>query len=529
MADGADEHEVPPEPEAGATSVVEEQTASAEGAEEAVVAEQEPGREAEAPSEEQADEVTRQATQPLIPAVQADGAKGDLEDQTLPDVRMRQLWAQAEEEARLNSQVLGERWGASEGLRQEEFLDVVTREAVLRLLGERVTQAQPPTLLAIWRHEVLVAHWRAFAALEEWAGPISRAWERAEQQLEGLFEQLARWLPDHPYVDEVINLAEDIHGPARWFRRFLLKSERSFAKWLQPVAESEEVVVDVLALTRYATSEIEHAAPWFTLHRTVLETEVQPDQAQVIELLGAMRAMSELLREAFSGHKREVRVLGLASGASGGGRLELELARRLGKDWRLTLQVTDPDTLTALRSLAGARLAFRQAQTRGELAAESTFQIAEARPCDLSAWEPGSFDLVVMVGGLHHLRMADRARCLVEAQRVGKLVMFLEPLSGEEERMETFCRQMVRDGEQEPAALAHLSGWARRALGKGSERAMLHATGAHDARVSCTRALSAEEMQRLVAASGANYTVRPLDETKPIGRPRWLAIVGSNG
>lgn len=476
---------------------------------------------------DQADAVTRQATQPLLPAMRADRAGGDL-DETLPDARMRQLRVQAEEEARLLHQVLQGRLGLPDRA-QEELSQVVSRETVLRLLGERITQAQPPALLAIWRHEVLVAHWRAFAGLEDWSASISRAWERTEQQLEGLFEQLEHWLPSHPYVDEVINLAEDIHGPPRWFRRFLLKSERSFSKWLQPVAESEEVLVDVLALTRYATDELEHGVPWFTLHRAVLETEVQPDQAQLVELLGGVRAIAELIREAFGGRNKEVRVLGLSSGASGGGRMELELARRLGKDWRLTIQATDPDSLTAQRSLAGARVAFRQAQARGELAPESSFQFAEVRPADLSAWEPGAFDLVVMVGGLHHLRMAEQARCLVEAQRVGRLVMLLEPLYGEEARMEGFCRQFVRAGEQEPAVLAQLSGWARRARGKGNERTMLHASGAYEARVSCARALSAEEMQRLVAASGANYTVRALNEGKTTGRPQWLAVVGSNG
>src|SRR5581483_8652389 len=107
---------------------------------------------------------------------------------------------------------------------------------------------------------------------------------------------------------------------------------------------------------------------------------------------------------------------------SGGGRLELELARRLGKDWRVHIQASDPESLTALRSLAGARVAFRQAQARGELAAESTFLVSETRPYDLAGWEPGTFDLVIMVGGLHHLRMSDQVRCLAEALRVGRLV-----------------------------------------------------------------------------------------------------------
>jgi hypothetical protein len=30
-----------------------------------------------------------------------------------------------------------------------------------------------------------------------------------------------------------------------------------------------------------------------------------------------------------------------------------------------------------------------------------------------------------------------------------------------------------------------------------------------------------------VAASGASYTVRALDEGKPSDRPQWLAVVGS--
>jgi hypothetical protein len=517
MADGVDERDVPPEAAAGA--IHEENVTPASNAEAAVP---------EDASPDQADEMAQQATQPLLPAVESGGVDEDAEGSTLPGVRLRQLQAQAEEEARLLSQILGERAGAPER-GQDELLEAVTRERMMRLLGERVTRAQPPALLTIWWHEVLVAHWRAFAALEDWSVPISRVWEHTEQQLAGLHEQLERWLPDHPYVDEIINLADDMHGPARWFRRFLLKSERSFAKWLQPVAESEEVVVDVLALTRYATAELERVLPWFTLQHMVLETEIQPDQWQLIEALGGVRAITALIREAFSEHSREIRILGLASGASGGGRLELELARQLGKDWRLAIQATDPDTATTLRSLAGARVAFRQAQARGELAPESTFLASEAQPYDLGAWEPGAFDLVVMTGGLHHLRLADQARCLVEAQRVGRLVMLLEPLYGEEEQMKAFCRPLVRDGEREPAALAQLSGWARRAPGKSGERAMLHASGARDACISCARALSAAEMRRLVAASGTNYTVRPLDDGKLVGRPQWLAIVGSSG
>jgi hypothetical protein len=515
MVDGADEREGPPEAAAGVAPEPEERGAP----EQALSATQ-------AVTEDQANEVTWQATQPILPTVGERSAEGDL-DQTLPDARMRQLREQAEEEARLLRQVLGNRLGTPDRA-QDELSQVVSRDTVLRLLGERVTQAQPPALLAIWRHEVRMAHWRAFGGLEDWSAPVSRAWERTEQQLEGLFEQLERWLPDHPYVDEIINLAEDVHGPPRWFRRFLLKSERSFSRWLQPVMESEEVVVDVVALTRYATDELEHAVPWFTLQRAVLETEVQPDQAQLIELLGGVRAIVELVREAFGGRNKELRILGLLSGASGGGRMELELARRLGKDWRLHIQATDADSLTALRSLAGARVAFRQAQARGELAAESSFEVSETRPADLSGWEPGTFDLVVMVGGLHHLRMTDQARCLAEAQRVGRLVMVLEPLYGEEERMEAFCRRLVRAGEQEPAALAQSAAWARRTRGRGSERSLLHASGAYDARVSCARALSADEMQRLVASSGASYTVRTLDEGRPTNRPQWLAVVGSS-
>lgn len=527
MADGADKREGPFEVVAGVAPELEAEASPAGDAGGVAAPEPAPGEADQAAPGDGADEVARQATQPVLSVARGGTASGDLE-QTLPDARMRQLREQAEEEARMLRQVLGERLGTPDRS-QDELSQVVSRETVLRLLGERATEAQPPALLSIWRHEVRMAHWRAFGGLDEWSAAVSRAWERTEQQLEGMFEQLERWLPDHPYADEIINLAEDVHGPARWFRRFLLKSERSFTRWLQPVMESEEVVVDVVALTRYATDELEHAVPWFTLHRAIVETEVQPDQAQLIELLGGVRAVAELIREAFGGRNKEVRVLGLASGASGGGRMELELARRLGKDWRLHMQATDPDTLTVLRSLAGARVAFRQAQARGELAAESTFMVSEARPFDLTVWEPGTFDLVVMVGGLHHLRMADQARCLAEALRVGRLVMLLEPLYGEEERMEAFCRPLVRAGEREPAALAQVSGWARRVLGKGSERSLLHATGAYDARVSCARALTVEEMQRLVAASGANYTVRTLDEGKPTWHPKWLAVVGSAG
>jgi hypothetical protein len=524
MADGAEQREGPREAAAGVAREPEESAALAGGA---AASEPSPSDVDPAAPEDRANEVTQQPTQPLLLAVEGDAADGDL-GRTLPDGRMRQLREQAEEEARLLRQVLGDRLGTSDRS-QDELSQVVSRETVLRLLGERVSRALPPALLGIWRHEVLMAHWRAFGGLDEWAAPVNRAWERTEQQLEGLFEQLERWLPDHPYVDEVIDLAEDVHGPPRWFRRFLLKSERSFTHWLQPVVESEEVVVDVVALTRYATDELEHAVPWFTLHRAVVETEIQPDQAQLIELLGGVRAIADLVREAFSGHKKEIRVLGLSSGASGGGRMELELMRRLGKEWHVQMQVTDPDSLTVLRSLAGARVAFRRAQARGDLAAESTFQVSETRPADLSAWEPGTFDLVVMVGGLHHLRMTDQARCMTEAQRVGRLVMLLEPLYGEEERMETFCHQLVHAGEQEPAARALLSGWVRRTRSKGLERTLLHAAGAHDARVSCARALTAAEMQRLVAASGANYAVQLLDEGKQASRPQWLAVVGSVG
>lgn len=526
MADGADKRDGPRDVVAGVAPDPEGPATSASGAESAAEPEPAPSA-AETATDERANEVAQQATQPVLPATGGGARDGDL-DQTLPDGRTRQLREQAEEEARLLRQVLGDRLGMPDRS-QDELSQVVSRDTVLRLVGERMTHAQPPALLAIWRHEVLMAHWRAFGGLEEWSAPVNRAWERTEQQLEGLFEQLERWLPDHPYIDEIINLAEDVHGPPRWFRRFLLKSERSFAKWLQPVVESEEVVVDVVALTRYATDELEHAVPWFTLQRAIIETEVQPDQAQLLELLGGVRAIVELIREAFGGREKEVRLLGLSSGASGGGRLELELARRLGKDWRMHIQASDPESLTVLRSLAGARVAFRQAQARGELAAESTFLVSETRPFDLAGWEPGTFDLVVMVGGLHHLRMSDQARCLSEALRVGRLVMLLEPLYGEEERMELFCRPLVRAGEHEPAARAQVSGWARRVLGKGSERGLLHAAGAYDARVSCARALTVEEMQRLVAASGAPYSVRILDEGKPTGRPQWLAVVGSAG
>jgi hypothetical protein len=524
MADGAEPRERPRDAVAGVAHEAEESALPAGGA---AVSEPSFSEAVAAAPEERASELAQQPTQPILPAVESDAEDGDL-GRTLPDARMRQLREQAEEEARLLRQVLGDRLGTPDRS-QDELSQVVSRETVLRLLGERVTRAMPPALLGIWRHEVLMAHWRAFGGLDEWSAPVNRAWERTEQQLEGLFEQIERWLPDHPYIDEVINLAEDVHGPPRWFRRFLLKSERSFTRWLQPVVESEEVVVDVVALTRYATDELEHAVPWFTMQRAVVETEVQPDQAQLIELLGGVRAVADLVREAFGGHKKELRVLSLSSGTSGGGRMELELLRRLGKEWHVQLQATDPDALTVLRSLAGARVAFRRAQARGELAAETTFQVSEARPADLSAWEPGTFDLVIMVGGLHHLRMSDQARCLNEAQRVGRLVMLLEPLYGEEERMEAFCRQLVHAGEQEPAARALLSGWVRRTRSKSLERTLLHATGAYDARVSCARALTAEEMQRLVVASGANYAVRLLDEGKQAGRPQWLAVVGSAG
>jgi hypothetical protein len=526
MADGVDEQKLPLQvaaegPSAGDVPV--DGSAMPAGEQDGAAPEPPVDR----PGVDQIDAVARQITQPIIPALHLPAEPGD-ESPTLTEGELAHLRALAEdEEARLTSQVLEGRAGAA-GEQQEELLDVVTRESVTRLLGERVTRALPPQLLTIWQHEVLAAHWRAFATLEEWSPAITRVWERTEQQLHGLGEQLERWLPTHPFVDEVINLAEDVHSPARWFRRFLLKSERSFSKWLQPVSEGEEVLVDLLALARYASAELEHAAPWYVLQRAVIETEVQPDQAQLIELLGGVRAIAELIREAFGGRDREVRILGLASGASGGGRLELELARRLGKDWRLNLQATDPDMLTVARPLSGARVAFRQAQARGEVAPESTLQVSEARPCDLAAWEPGTFDLVVMVGGLHHLRLSDQARCLVEAQRVGKLVMLLEPLYGEAEHMQEFCRSLVSDGEREPALLAQLSGWARRALGKGAEPSLLHTTGARDACISCARALTADEMRRLVAASGANYTVRPLDEGKATDRPQWLAIIGSN-
>ena len=527
MVDGANERKMPPEVAEEGTSVswLPEQNGSQETDASAVPAEPPIEGEQEGAGNVP-DEVAQQITQPIIPALGLP-ANDDIGGQSLSDAVTEQLRAQAEEEeARLVSQVLIDRTlGASEP--RDELLDVVTREAVMRLLGERVTRALPPHLLKIWQHEVLAAHWRAFGSLEEWSPAISRAWEHTEQQLRELYQSLERWLPSHPFVDEVINLADDIHGPARWFRRFLLKSERSFHKWLESVSEGEEVLVDLLALTRYATTELEHAAAWYVLQRNVVETEVQPDQTQLIEALGGVRAVAELIREAFGGRNREVRVLSLASGAAGGGRLELELTRRLGKDWRLNIQATDSDALTVARSLAGARVAFRLAQARSEIAQESTFQTAEARPYDLTAWEPGAFDLVLMVGGLHHLRLVDQARSLVEAQRIGKLVMILEPLYGEAEHMEEFCRQLVSDGEREPALLAQLSSWARRALGKGSEPALLHPTGAHDAVKSCERALTADEMRRLVAASGSTYTVRPLDEGKTPGRPQWLAIIGS--
>lgn len=526
MADGADEREGSRDVAAGVAPEPEE-SAAPEGGADGAESEPDVSEVALAAPEERATEMTQQSTQPLLPTLESGGADGDM-DRTLPDARTRLLREQAEEEAHILRQVLGSRLGTPDRS-QDELAQVVSRETVLRLLGERATQALPPALLTIWRHEVLMAHWRAFGGLDEWSAPVNRAWDRTEQQLDALFEQLERWLPDHPYIDEVIDLAEDVHGPPRWFRRFLLKSERSFTKWLLPVRESEEVEVDVVALARYATDELEHAVPWFTLQRAVVEMEIQPDQAQLIEVLGGVRAIAELIREAFGARQKEIRVLGLASGASGGGRMELELVRRLGKEWHVQMQATDPEASTVLRSLAGARVAFRRAQARGDVAPESTFQVSEARPTDLSAWEPGSFDLVVMVGGLHHLRMSDQARCLSEAQRVGRLVMLLEPLYGEEEHMEAFCRQLVNAGEQEPAARRLVSGWGRRTRSRGIERTLLHAAGAHDARVSCARALTAEEMQRLVAVSGASYTVRLLDEGKQAGRPQWLAVVGSVG
>jgi hypothetical protein len=529
MVDGADERKMPPEvaEEEITVSWLPEQNGSQETGTSAMPAEApvevEQGAAGDIP-----DEVVRQITQPIIPALGLPANEG-VGGQSLSDAETERLRVQAEEEeARLVSQVLVER-ALAPSEPHEELLDVVTHEAVIRLLGERVTHALPPHLLTIWQHEVLAAHWRAFGSLEAWSPAISRAWEHTEQQLNELFQCLERWLPTHPYVDEVIDLASDVHGPPRWFRRFLLKSERSFHKWLQSVSEGDEVLVDLLALTRYATTELEHAAAWYVLQRNVVETEVQPDQTQLIEALGGLRAITELIREAFGGRNREVRILSLASGAAGGGRLELEMTRRLGKDWRLTIQATDPDALTVARPLAGACVAFRQAQARGEIAQESTFQTAEARPYDLTTWEPGAFDLVLMVGGLHHLRLIDQARCLVEAQRVGKLVMLLEPLYGEAEHMEEFCRQLVSDGEREPARLLQLSSWARRALGKGSDSALLHPTGARDAVQSCERALTVDEMRRLVAASGSTYTVRPLDGGKTPGRPQWLAVIGSAG
>ncbi len=520
MGAEADREQAPPE------AVAETGNAAGEGQEPVSDAEQPALAAEEAGDTAQEQEVARQPTQPLLPALQ----DADENGQTIPRLVMEQLKQQEDEaEAQLAKEVLGER-ALPPADEVAELLETVTREGVVKLLGERVTAVQPAALLEVWRHEVLVAHWRAFAALDEWSEQISQAWEHTERQLEGLYEQLARWLPSHPFVEEVINLADDLHSPARWFRRYLLKGERSFGKWLQPVAESEEVVVDVLALTRYATGELERALPWYVFLRWVLETEVQPDQARLVEQFGGIRALAELIREAFGGREsHEVRLLVLASGASGGGRLELELARRLGKEWRLHLQGTDPDALTVARSLAGAQVAFRQAQIRGELAQESSFQVSEARPYDLSGWEPGSFDVVTMVGGLHHLRLGEQKRALVEAQRVGKLVLFLEPLSGEAEKMEAFCKPLVRQGEREPAQRAQLAHWLRRVRGKTGEPIMLHATGARDAQMSCLRALSSEEMQRLVAASGANYTVRALDEGKLMDRPQWLAIVGSAG
>jgi hypothetical protein len=470
-------------------------------------------------------EVVQQPTEPLLPAAPETDDAG----QTMPRLLVGQLRQQEDEaEAQLVNEVLGERT-LPPAEEVAELLEVVTRESVVKLLGERVTAASPAVLLEVWRHEVLVAHWRAFAALDEWSSQISRAWEHTEQQFGELYEQLARWLPSHPYVDEIINMADDVHSPARWFRRYLLKGERSFSKWLQPVVESEEVVVDVLALTRYATGELERALPWYVFLRWVLETEVQPDQARLVEQFGGIRALTELIREAFGERDpHEVRLLVLAAGAAGGGRLELELARRLGKEWTLHLHGTDPDALTVARSLAGAQVAFRQSQMRGELAQESSFKVSEARPYDLSGWEAGSFDVVAMVGGLHHLRLTEQKRALAEAQRVGKLALFLEPLAGEAEKMEEFCKPLVRRGEREPAQRAQLASWIRRVRGKTGEPAMLHVTGAHDASMSCLRALNREEMLRLVAASGASYTVRALDEGKLLNRPQWLAIVGSS-
>jgi hypothetical protein len=521
MGAEADREQTPPQAVAETGNEAEEHQAPASGAEQPVPPAEETGDAAQAAAQQ---EIAQRPTEPLLPSVQ----DADENGQTMPRFLMEELKKhEAEAEAQLIKDVLGERVfpPAEEAA---ELLEAVTREGVVKLLGERVTAATPGALLEVWRHEVLVAHWRAFAALDEWSQQISQAWEHTEQQLEELYGQLKRWLPSHPYVDEVINLADDVHSPARWFRRYLLKGERSFGKWLQPVAESEEVVVDVLALTRYATGELERALPWYVFLRWVLETEVQPDQARLAEQFGGIRALAELIREAFGGRdSREVRLLMLASGASGGGRLELELARRLGKEWHLHLQGTDPDALTVARSLPGAQVAFRQSQVRGELAPESSFKVSEVRPYDLSGWEPGSFDVVAMVGGLHHLHLGDQKRALIEAQRVGKLVLFLEPLAGEAEKMEEFCKPLVQKGEREPAQRAQLASWIRRVRGKTGEPAMLHATGAHDAKMSCLRALSSKEMQQLVAASGANYTVRALDEGKLMDRPQWLAIVGS--
>jgi hypothetical protein len=523
MVDEADRQQPPPDDEAAETgNDPEEQGAPVPEAGEPASAGEGAGDAAQEAGQQQ--EMALRPTEPILPAVQdAD------ERETVPRFRLEEAKKQEEEaEARLLNEVLGGRV-LPPAEEVAELLEVVTREGVLRLLGERVREAKPADLLEIWRYEVLVAHWRAFAALEEWSSQISHAWERTEQQLEELYEQLAHWLPSHPFVDETINLADDVHSPARWFRRYLLKCERSFGKSLQPVVESEDVAVDVLALARYATTELERALPWYIFLRWVMESEVQTDQARLVEQFGGIRALAELIREVFGGRDaREVRMLVLASGAAGGGRLELELARRLGKEWRLHLQGTDPDALTCVRSLAGAQVAFRQSQERGELAEESSFKVTEARPYDLAPWEAGAFDLVTMVGGLHHLRLSDQKRALAEARRVGKLVMFLEPLAGEAEKMEEFCKPLVQRGEREPAQRAQLASWVRRVRGKTGEPALLHATGARDAKMSCLRALSSEEMQRLVAASGAAYAVHVLDEGK-LGRPQWLAIVSAGG
>jgi hypothetical protein len=521
MVDEADRQHLPPDDAAETGNNAAEQQEPDLASVPPAPAGEEAGDAAQAAAQE---ELAQKTTEPLLPAMQ----DADENEQTIPRFLVDQIKKQEDEaEAQLVKEVLGER-ALPPAEEVAELLEAVTREGVVKLLGERVTASSPAVLLEVWRHEVLVAHWRAFAALDEWSEQISQAWEHTEQQLGELYEQLARWLPSHPFVDEAINLADDVHSPARWFRRYLLKGERSFSKWLQPVVESEEVVVDLLALTRYATSELERALPWYIFLRWVLETEAQPDQARLAEEFGGIRALAELIREAFGGRdSHEVRLLVLASGASGGGRMELELARRLGKEWHLHLQGTDPDALTVARSLAGAQVAFRQSQMRGELAPESSFKVSEARPYDLSAWEPGAFDVVAMVGGLHHLHLTEQKRALAEAQRVGKLVLFLEPLSGEAEKMEEFCKPLVRQGEREPAQRAQLSAWIRRVRGKTDEVSMLHATGSHDAKVSCLRALSGDEMQRLVAASGAQYIVRPLDEGKQTDRPQWLAIVGS--